>query len=257
MTPPPPISTSLFIDRPDVYDAMIDWPGRLTREEPLYRWLLDQFHARRVLDVACGTGRHAALFHAWGLEVEGADVSPAMIAFCKKTHGESTTLRWTCRSFDQPAEGGHPVDVVLCKGNSLALAPDSGSAARAVGAMMQAVRPGGGCLIHLLNLPGLPEGPVQWQKKQRVMIAGHSCLLLKGIHRHKNVGYLETVVMRENAAPPDIACHCSRLLVLEEHSLQTLLLDHGAVTVEVYGSVAREAYDREHSSDLILVARRL
>ena len=69
----------MFDDLADVYEAMIDWPKRLAHEEPFYRRLFERLGARSVLDVACGTGRHAAMFHSWGLRVEGADLSPAMI----------------------------------------------------------------------------------------------------------------------------------------------------------------------------------
>ena len=67
----------------DIYDVMIDWPKRLAHEGPFFRRLFQRADARRVLDAACGTGRHAALMHSWGLEVEAADISPAMIARAK------------------------------------------------------------------------------------------------------------------------------------------------------------------------------
>ena len=39
-----------FDDLSDVYEAMIDWPRRLAREEPFYRRLFERSDARRVLD---------------------------------------------------------------------------------------------------------------------------------------------------------------------------------------------------------------
>ena len=68
---------NLFQDLTDVYEAMIDWPKRLAREEPFYRRWFERCGARSVLDVACGTGHHGAMFHRWGLRVEGADLSAA------------------------------------------------------------------------------------------------------------------------------------------------------------------------------------
>ena len=66
--------SSTFDDRAAIYDLLIDWPKRLANETPLFRSLLEQVGATRVLDASCGTGQHAALFHSWGLAVEGADV---------------------------------------------------------------------------------------------------------------------------------------------------------------------------------------
>ena len=73
------MSAAKFDDLTDVYEAMIDWPKRLAHEEPFYRRLFARIGVRSVIDVACGTGRHAALFRSWNLRVEAADVSAGMI----------------------------------------------------------------------------------------------------------------------------------------------------------------------------------
>jgi hypothetical protein len=66
--------TGTFPDQlTDVYDAMIDWSKRLDHEGPFYRTLFERLSAKSVVDVACGTGHHAAMFHDWGLEVEASD----------------------------------------------------------------------------------------------------------------------------------------------------------------------------------------
>ena len=115
----------------DDYDRFVNWPNRLAFELPFLEQRLQASGARRVLDAACGTGRHAVLFHQWGLEVEGADVSPAMIDRCRRAHGEPPGLRWVERSFTQPADPPGRFDAVVCVGNSLALADSLPSAARA------------------------------------------------------------------------------------------------------------------------------
>lgn len=58
--------------------------GEITgKAEPLYYALFEQRGVRRALDAACGTGQHAAMFHSWGLHVEGADAGPTMIERCR------------------------------------------------------------------------------------------------------------------------------------------------------------------------------
>ena len=121
-----------FDDLTDVYEAMIDWDKRLGNEEPFYRDLFEQAGVHSVLDVACGTGRHAALFHSWGLHVEAADVSESMIGRARALFGEPPGLRWIVRGFQEPIPAGESFDVAICVGNSLALASDIRLAEHAV-----------------------------------------------------------------------------------------------------------------------------
>jgi SAM-dependent methyltransferase len=117
------------------------------------------------------------MFHQWGLQVEGSDLSPAMIAHARANFGEDERLRWKVRGFEQPIafdrfrEGeapAEPFDAALCMGNSLALAPDLETAQRTIQQMFAAVRPGGIVMIQVLNLWQLPDGPCVWQKCKRI-----------------------------------------------------------------------------------------
>jgi SAM-dependent methyltransferase len=245
-----------FDDLTDVYDALIDWPKRLANEEPFYRWLFGRVGAQRILDAACGTGRHAAMFNAWGLEVEGADLSPAMIERARSQFGESSTLRWAVRGFDQPASTPLPFDVALCVGNSLALAPDRQSVAAAVRGMLSAVRPGGAILIHILNLWALADGVANWQKCQRTTLPAGECLIIKGVRRCGQGGFVDLLVTRLDAAPPLLRSECVPFLGLEAAELVSMAREAGARRVEVFGNYRREVYAPSQSQDVILVASR-
>ena len=187
----------MFDDLADVYEAMIDWPKRLAHEEPFYRRLFERLGARSVLDVACGTGRHAAMFHSWGLRVEGADLSPAMIDRARSSFGQPDGLRWAVRAFDEPIAPAEPFDAAVCVGNSLALAPDMATVERAIRQMLAAVRDGGAIVVQVLNLWHLPDGPCVWQKCRRAAAAvprTGDVLILKGVHRCGDRGYVELIV---------------------------------------------------------------
>lgn len=254
---------------PATYDALIDWPRRLAAEEPFWRELFATVGARRVLDAACGTGRHAARFHEWGLAVEGADVEPAMIAHARSAHGTPPGLRWTVRSFTDPSPPP-PFDIVLCTGNSLALVPDTGTLWTAVAALYGAVRPGGALVLHVLNLWRLDEGPVTWQKCVRLANSDGTRVLLKGIHRAGGRAYISFVEMRlpaggatdhPGAAPQPIAAttHNTPLLGITRDELEAAVrAAAGAAPLELaaFGGWARSEYDARTSPDLILLARR-
>ncbi|HUT91452.1 MAG TPA: class I SAM-dependent methyltransferase [Thermoguttaceae bacterium] len=247
------MSGRLFDDLADVYEAMIDWPKRLAHEGPFYRRLFDRVGVGSVVDVACGTGRHAAMFHSWGLRVEGADISPSMIDRARTRFGEPPGLSWAVRGFDEPIPAPSPFDAAVCVGNSLALAPDVATVERAIQAMLAAVRRGGIAVVHLLNLRRLPDGPCVWQKCQRITLSEGEFLVIKGVHRCGLRGYVDLIVtplpetkgMQTDSVP---------LLGLEAEQLERAARQGGAARVQCFGDYADGPYDRERSIDLILVA---
>jgi SAM-dependent methyltransferase len=249
------MARTAFDDLTDVYEAMIDWPKRLANEEPFYRRLFEELSARSVADVACGTGRHAAMFHSWGLRVEGSDISPKMIERATANFGEPPGLRWVVRGFEEPLESTEPCDVVTCVGNSLALAPDRPAAQRAVGQMLRAVRDGGALVIHVLNLWHLPDGPCVWQKCMRTVLPQGEVLIVKGVHRCGRQGFVELVV---TSLEGDVAMHSESvaLLGIEAGELEGIARTAGAKQVRFFGGYRHQPYDRAASVDLVMVAGR-
>ena len=243
-----------FDDLTDVYEAMIDWPKRLAHEEPFYRRWFEQAGVKSLVDVACGTGSHAAMFHGWQLRAEGADLSPAMIQRARQTFGEPPGLRFVVRGFDQPIEPSG-FDAAVCVGNSLALAPDRATAQAAIRQMLAAVRSGGLAIIHVLNLWQLPDGPCVWQKAKRATLAQSDRFILKGIHRAGDRGYVELVVADPEGQAP-LRSESVPFLGLETAALEDQARAAGAGEVQLFGGYQDQPYDRLHSTDLIMVARK-
>ena len=247
---------SLFHDLTDIYEALIDWPKRLAHEEPFYRHWFDRFGVRSVVDVACGTGRHVAMFHQWGLRVEGADVSSAMIARSQSQHGQTENLRWVVRGFDEPVEPEIPFDAAICVGNSLALAPDQKTVEGAWRQIFQAVRPGGLVIVQVLNLCRLPDGPCVWQKCRRMQTIHGEMVVVKGVHRSGMRGYVDLIVADVHTGSLQ---HSESLPLLgwESADWKRMAEDAGAARTWVLGGYDSQSYRRGESVDLILVAERV
>lgn len=249
------MSAAQFDDLTDVYEAMIDWPKRLANETPFYRRCCEQVGVRAVLDVACGTGHHAAMFHSWALRVEAADISPRMIERARSNFGEPTGLRWVVRGFDEPTQAVEPFDLVLCVGNSLALATDLATVERAIEQMLAAVRPGGAVVIQTLNLWRLPDGPCTWQKCRRVALPQGQSLVVKGVHRCGDRGYVELIV---TVCSGDVAMRTESVafLGLQAAELEQVLRRNGVAQVTVFGGYQEQPYEPSKSVDLLIVARK-
>jgi 2-polyprenyl-3-methyl-5-hydroxy-6-metoxy-1,4-benzoquinol methylase len=233
----------------EVYDAMVDWPRRLANETPFYLWAFERVGAKRVLDAACGTGHHAAMFADWGMEAAGADVSAEMISLAQKRHGQKA--KWAVRSYSERPD--EEFDVVVCTGNSLPLAGSLEAAEEAVHAMAGAVRPGGMLVLHALNLGSREEGVVIWDKCMWAELEGKRRLLLKGTHRSGGFGHVELLLV-DAGEKPVLQSRSPWFLWLKAEQVAQWCREAGCGTVEVYGSWRREAFDVAKSTDLIVVA---
>ncbi len=267
---PAPPGPSVFDQRVELYDALIDWPKRLANEAPFYRHWFEAVSARRVLDAACGTGRHVAMFHDWGLEMEGADASSAMIDWCRRRHGQTADLRWVERSYLQPTDPPGRFDAVICVGNSLALSGEQDDLTPALAAMLGSLRPGGACIVQVLNLWRLPDGLTQYQKCVRVRLTGQppshepgpprtetEHLLLKTVRRAGSRAFIELVDVQ--LLPDGTAQHEARsdsFVGLHSEELTAAATAGGGTDVTLFGNYQREPYAPDQSPDLILVCRK-
>ena len=178
-----------------------------------------------------------------------------MLQRARDLHGEPPGLRWVVRSFDQPIESAGPFDAAICIGNSLALAPDIGTAQKAIRQMLAAVRDGGIIVVHVLNIWRLPDGPCVWQKCRRAVISDRHVLIVKGVHRCGSQGYVEMVVA-ETAGEPEMHSESVPFLGLEPAELERMAIEEGATNVKFYGGYQNQPFAREKSIDLIMVAKR-
>ena len=249
------MSQDVFRNMTEIYEAIVDWPKRLANEAPFYQRLFERVGVRSVVDVACGTGHHAALFHSWGWRVEAADCSENMLERARSNFPDLPRLRWVQREFDQPIEPQDSFDAAICVGNSLALASDRATVQRVIEQMFAGIRSGGIVVLHVLNLWRLPEGLCQWQKCQRVNLKHEEVLVVKGVHRAGTTGFVDLIVASLSSSP-EMRSECVRLLGLEADELKTMCSNAGASSVQLWGDYQETPYDRSRSPDLIAVAQK-
>ena len=249
-------SADAFDSRVDAYEAMIDWPRRLANELALYRWVVERFAAHRVLDAACGTGHHAAMLAGWGLEVEAADISPAMLERAAARVRTSAGVRFVRRGFHEPVPAPASFDLAICVGNSLSLAKDAAGVQTAMTNLLCAVHPGGAVLVHVLNLWRLPQGLTQWGKCKLADLTSGRHLIIKGVHRAGDDGFVDLLVTKLEADQATLHSDCVSFLGLRAEQLERYARSAGAAKVEFFGDYVRSPYEPAASVDLIMVAQR-
>lgn len=237
----------------DVFEDLVDWPKRLAGEEPFFRAIFERSGAGSVLDAACGTGHHGALFHSWGMSVEGADISPRMIERARALHGEPDGLRWVVRGYGEPAPPPGRFDAAICVGNSLAMSPDRETVRRAVAEMTASVRDGGIVAVHLLNLWRIAEGPALWQKCRRAGSPDGEALIVKGVHRSGDRAWVE-LLLAPVEHPGAMRTANIPLIAIEAEEIAGMFRRSGAGEIEVFGGYKGQAYERLESVDIVVTA---
>lgn len=101
----------------------------------------------RVLDLACGRGRHAAVLVRKGLEVTGIDISPESI---KEAREAAPTAHFDVFDIREPYATA-AYDAVICLFTSLGYTDDREDDARAVQAAAQALKHNGLFILDLMN----------------------------------------------------------------------------------------------------------
>jgi SAM-dependent methyltransferase len=106
----------------------------------------------RLLDVACGTGRHARQLVALGWDVTGVDVSDELLEQARLTAPGARFERQDMRALDVP---GGPFEAVTCLFDSIGYAlDDEGVLATLTGARRH-LAPRGAMVLEFLHAPAL------------------------------------------------------------------------------------------------------
>lgn len=110
----------------------------------------------RILDLGCGTGRHAVPLAEKGLAVTGLDLSAGMLDQARKrAHARGVNVQWVqgdARDFDL----GEPFDalICLCEGSFGLLSTAEDALAQPMAILRsasKALKPGAPCLFTVLN----------------------------------------------------------------------------------------------------------
>jgi ubiquinone/menaquinone biosynthesis C-methylase UbiE len=109
----------------------------------------------RVLDVACGQGRHAHLLAEAGLDVDGVDLSEELLARARE-RGAGPGLRYTRGDMRAlPTEWADRFDAVVSLGTSFGFFRNPADDVAALGEFARVLRPGGVLLWHGASRDGV------------------------------------------------------------------------------------------------------
>ena len=138
----------------DCYDDMVRWEDRLAFEGKYFDKLFKHYGVDRILDVACGTGRHTILFAELGYKVVGVDNNDCMLELAKKNIRAAGVkgikfLKADMMALPEAIRGRYSCVVSL--GNSLPHLVDDEEILEALRHFYKLLRPGGLMLLQTVH----------------------------------------------------------------------------------------------------------
>lgn len=137
----------MFSESTELYDIIYSEFKDFEAEADEVAWLLRRVcpAAKRILDVGCGTGRHAkALMQKHGFELEGLDIESGFLQIARERCPEASFFRGDMASFDLE----RTYDAVICLFSSIGYVRTLDRLGLAARSIRRHVAPGGIAIIE-------------------------------------------------------------------------------------------------------------
>ena len=145
------------------WDELIDWEGRAKSEGGFFIKVLREHGARKVLDVATGTGFHSVQLLKDGFEVTSVDGSATMLAKAfENAHDRGYILRTVQADWRWLNRDVHDLyDAVICLGNSFTHLHDENDRRKALAEYYATLRHDGILILDQRNYDAILDKEVE------------------------------------------------------------------------------------------------
>ena len=253
------MTTPLYDAFSDDYDRFVDWPARLAYELPFIEAQLAAAGARRALDAACGTGKHALALAERGYTVVGADLSAGMIARAQANAASNQKVCFVTAGFGELAgRAGRDFDALLCLGNSLPHALTEAALRAALADFAATVRTGGVLLIQNRNFDAVIARRARWMEPQAHREPNREWLFVRfyDFNPDGTLTFNVLTLRRAGVGAWEQQVEATALRPWLYDELVRAVEAAGFGDVRSYGDMAGAPFDPERSGNLVISARR-
>lgn len=253
------MTTPLYDALSQDYDRFVNWRERLAMEMPFLQQRIEAHRAKRVLDVACGTGMHALALAKQGYQVIGTDISQGMIKQAQRNAaGQALPVTFHRKGFGELEQLGVQVDAILCLGNSLPHLLTPTALADALCDFATTLRPNGLLLIQNRNFDQVLAARERWMGPQSHREADREWLFVR-FYDWLDDGLIDFNVLtlqRTGDSPWTQSAQSTRLWPITQTILHQALHQAGFVELSDWGDLSGSPYDPTTSGNLVTAATR-
>jgi len=243
------------------YDFFVNWPQRLAVELPFVEAQLRQAGARRVLDVACGTGQHSIALAQRGYQVTGADLSSGMVERARANAAAAgCPIHFVVAGFGQLADKvPGEFDALLCLGNSLPHALTNDALGTTLEDFAAVLRREGLLLVQSRNFDAVLALGERWLQPQAHSRDDQEWLFVR-FYDFNPDGTLTFNVLTLSRVVGQSWTQRAEATVLRpwrQAELLSALKAAGFGGLTCYGDMQGAPFEVNSSGDLVIVARKL
>jgi glycine/sarcosine N-methyltransferase len=237
----------------ELYDLMVPWETRLAKEAPFFE---AQFGPSplRVLDAACGTGRHALLFHSMGHNVVGSDISEGVLQVAR-AHAEKQglALPFVREDLFSPVSGFAPArfKAVTVLGNVMALLPGPRELAIVFEKARHLLSPGGFFIFQMVNFHGLPVREEPFSPLRTAWRGSQEILFQKFFEFFPGHVVLNLLIFIKEGGTWERRVESTSLVPWRKEEFEQASRAAGFSSITFYGDYARTPYRASDSRDII------
>ena len=198
----------------------------------------------KLIDIACGKGRHATYFNSLGLDVVGIDLSPNSIASAKKNENE--TLQFSVHDMREIYQKNH-FDVVTNLFTSFGYFDNEKDEQRAINAMATNLKPEGVLIIDFMNAEKVITNLVANEQKIIDGITFNITRKTESNHIIKDIEILDKVIKQHFQEKV-------KALTLDDFS--NFISKAGLKIIDIFGNYMLEGFDDITSDRLILICKK-
>lgn len=242
------------------YDRFVNWDARMAFELPFLLRQFERNQVRRVLDMACATGRHAIAFQQSGYQVEAADPSVAMIQQARENATRAgAKVPFHVFGFGQIAENTTGrFDAITCLGNSLPHALSEDELRATLRDMAEALTPGGVLVLQLRNFQRVLQERERFMSPQVHRSGEHERVFLRFYDYDlgdERLRFNMVRLQRRGSGAWQASVDHTWLRPWRCRELQPALERVGLRPTQIYGNLGGEPFEAATSSDLVIVAQ--
>ena len=196
----------------------------------------------RVLDLACGKGRHSIFLNKLGLDVTGADLSPNSIYEAKKSENER--LNFLVHDMREVIPGTS-FDFVVNLFTSFGYFDDQEDNLKVLGSIHEMLAPNGKLVIDFLNMAYVAREMKAEETKTIDGIDFHISKRFDGKHIYKKITFTDLGKTHT---------YTERVQGLSPTDFENLLQLSGFKLEQTFGDIHLNPFDEQKSDRFILIA---